>query len=119
MHAEPQIWRDESASCVFGPPVAGSPTAPNEEQGARMFAALRRYEGITDPAAVGELVDESFMPLLEHLPGFIAYYWIDAGDGTMTSLSVFESNDEADKSVESRTTGFVISPRISSRTRPG
>ena len=65
-----------------------------------MFAAVRRYEGITDPAAVGELVDESFMPLLEHLPGFVAYYWIDAGDGTMASLSVFESKEEADKSVE-------------------
>ena len=65
-----------------------------------MYAAVRRYEGIPDPAEAGELVDESFMPLLEHLSGFVAYYWIDAGDGTMASLSVFETKDEADKSVE-------------------
>jgi len=65
-----------------------------------MYAAVRRYEGITDPAEAGDLVDESFLPLLEHVPGFIAYYWIDAGDGTMASLSVFEDKDEADKSVE-------------------
>ena len=55
-----------------------------------MFAAVRRYEGITDDALAGRLVAESFVPLLEHVPGFIAYYWIDAGDGAMASLSVFE-----------------------------
>ena len=65
-----------------------------------MFAAVRRYEGITDPDAAAELVDLSFMPLLEHLSGFVAYVWIDAGDGTMASLSIFESKEEADKSVE-------------------
>src|SRR5262245_43473907 len=65
-----------------------------------MYAAVRRYEGITNPAEVGALVDESFMPLLEHLSGFVAYVWIDAGDGTMASLSIFETKAEADKSVE-------------------
>src|SRR6516164_11857843 len=66
-----------------------------------MYGAVRRYEGITNDAEAGRLVSESCIPLLEHLPGFIAYYWIDAGDGTMASLSVFESKEEADKSVES------------------
>src|SRR5437660_240259 len=46
-----------------------------------MWGAVRRYEGITDPAEAGRRVDESFLPLLEHVSGFIAYYWIDAGDG--------------------------------------
>ena len=61
---------------------------------------MRRYEGITDDAEAGRLVAESFVPLLEGVPGFIAYYWIDAGDGVMASLSVFESREGADKSVE-------------------
>ena len=65
-----------------------------------MYAAVRRYEGITDDAEAGRLVAESFVPLLEHVPGFIAYYWIDAGGGAMASLSVFEDQAGADKSVE-------------------
>ena len=65
-----------------------------------MYAAVRRYEGITDDAKAGHMVGESFVPLLEQVPGFIAYYWIDAGDGTMASLSVFEARAGADKSVE-------------------
>ncbi len=64
-----------------------------------MWAAVRRYEGITDPAEAGRLVDESFIPLLEQVPGFIAYYWIDAGGGVMASLSVYENQAGADESV--------------------
>ena len=65
-----------------------------------MYAAVRRYEGITDDAKAGRMVGESFVPLLQQIPGFIAYYWIDAGDGVMASLSVFEDREGADKSVE-------------------
>ena len=64
-----------------------------------MWAAVRRYEGITDPAEAGRLVDEGFIPLLEQVPGFIAYYWIDAGGGVMASLSVYENQAGADESV--------------------
>ena len=65
-----------------------------------MYAAVRRYEGITDDVEAGRLVGESFIPQLEHVAGFIAYYWIDAGDGVMASLSVFEDKAGADASVE-------------------
>ena len=65
-----------------------------------MYGAVRRYEGITNDAEAGRLVGESFVPLLEKLPGFIGYYWIDAGDGVMASLSLFETREGADKSVE-------------------
>jgi hypothetical protein len=64
-----------------------------------MYAAVRRYEGITDDAEAGRLVGESFIPQLEHVQGFIAYYWIDAGDGVMASLSVFDDKAGADESV--------------------
>jgi hypothetical protein len=64
-----------------------------------MWAAVRRYEGITDDAEAGRLVGESFIPQLEHIPGFVAYYWIDAGNGVMASLSVFEDQAGADESV--------------------
>ena len=55
-----------------------------------MYVAVRRYEGVTDPSEAGRLVEEGFVPLISELPGFIAYYWVDAGDGVMISTSVFE-----------------------------
>ena len=64
-----------------------------------MYAAVRRYEGINDDDEAARLVRDSFMPQLEKVPGFIAYYWIDAGDGVMASLSVFEDKAGADESV--------------------
>jgi hypothetical protein len=64
-----------------------------------MYAAVRRYEGIKDDAEAARLVGESFVPLLENVRGFVAYYWIDAGEGTMASLSVFDDKAGADESV--------------------
>jgi hypothetical protein len=64
-----------------------------------MYAAVRRSEGIKDDAEAARLVGESFVPLLEKVNGFVAYYWIDAGDGTMASLSVFDDRAGADESV--------------------
>jgi hypothetical protein len=58
-----------------------------------MYVAVRRYEGVTDPQKAGQLVDEGFVPLISELPGFVAYYWVDAGDGVMISTSVFEHKD--------------------------
>ena len=65
-----------------------------------MYAAVRRYEGITDDVDAAHRVGESFVPLLKEVQGFIAYFWIDAGDGVMASLSVFENKDGADESVK-------------------
>ena len=75
-----------------------------EQKELPMYAAVRRYEGIIDDDEAARLVGDSFMPELETVPGFIAYYWIDAGEGVMASLSVFE-----DKS-RSRRVGEVRAP---------
>lgn len=64
-----------------------------------MYAVVRRYEGVTDPAEAGRRVDEEFVALLRRVPGFVAYYWIDAGDGTMVSTSVFDDRAGAEESV--------------------
>ncbi|MEU6092693.1 hypothetical protein ABZ865_39190 [Streptomyces sp. NPDC047085] len=71
-----------------------------------MYAVVRRYEGVTDPAEAGRQVDEGFVPLLRQVPGFVAYYWVDAGDGVMVSTSVFEDRAGADESVR-RAADFV------------
>ena len=63
-----------------------------------MYVAVRRYEGVTDPRKAGQLVDEGFIPIISEMPGFVAYYWVDAGDGVMISTSVFEHKEAEEES---------------------
>jgi hypothetical protein len=65
-----------------------------------MYATVRRYEGVTDPAEAGRRVAEGFVPLIKQIPGFVAYYWVDAGGGLMASTSVFEDRAGAEASTE-------------------
>ncbi|MFJ3828200.1 hypothetical protein OG444_23425 [Streptomyces sp. NBC_01232] len=65
-----------------------------------MYAAVRRYEGVTDPAEAGRIVDEGFVPIMRQVPGFVAYFWVDAGGGVMVSTSVFRDRAGADASIE-------------------
>lgn len=58
-----------------------------------MYAVVRRYNGVTDTEEAGRRVQEEFVRILRGVPGFVAYYWVDAGDGVMLSTSVFQ--DEA------------------------
>ena len=65
-----------------------------------MHAILRRYEGVESSRTV-ELtrkVDEELIPKLKELPGFSGYYLIEAGNGVMTSISLFDTAEQADKS---------------------
>ena len=55
-----------------------------------MYVAARRYEGVTDPQKVAQLGEEGFVPLISEMPGFVAHYTLDAGDGVMVGISVFE-----------------------------
>jgi hypothetical protein len=55
-----------------------------------MYVAVRRYEGVTDPQKAAQVSQEGFVPIISEMPGFVAYYWVDAGDGVMVSTSVFE-----------------------------
>ncbi|GGQ70941.1 hypothetical protein [Streptomyces flaveolus] len=71
-----------------------------------MYAAVRRYEGVTDSAEAARLVNEGFLPLLHQVSGFVAYYWIDAGGGVMVSTSIFQDRAGAEESVL-RAAGFV------------
>ena len=63
-----------------------------------MYVAVRRYEGVTDPRKAGQLVDEGFVPIISEIPGFVAYYWVDAGDSVMVSTSVFEDRSAEEES---------------------
>ncbi|WP_336116290.1 hypothetical protein [Streptomyces sp. PTD9-10] len=64
-----------------------------------MYAAVRRYEGVTDPTEAGRQVNEGFVPLIRDIPGLLAYYWVDAGNGVMVSTSVFQDEAGAHESI--------------------
>jgi hypothetical protein len=44
------------------------------------------------------LVNEGFIPIISEMPGFVAYYWVDAGDGVIVSTSVFEHKEAEEES---------------------
>jgi hypothetical protein len=65
-----------------------------------MYATVRRYEGV-DQSRTDELtkkVDQSLLPRLSKLPGFEGYYLIEAGNGVMSSIGLFDTSEHADES---------------------
>jgi hypothetical protein len=65
-----------------------------------MHATIRRYESV-DQNRESELtkkVNETLMPRLSKLPGFSGYYLIEAKDGVMTSINLFDTSAHADES---------------------
>jgi hypothetical protein len=65
-----------------------------------MHATIRRYESV-DQNRESELtmkVNETLMPRLSELPGFSGYYLIEAKDGVMTSINLFDTPAQADES---------------------
>ena len=65
-----------------------------------MHATVRRYEGV-DQSRTDELtkkVDETLLPRLCKLPGFEGYYLIEAGNGVMSSIGLFDTSAQADES---------------------
>ena len=64
-----------------------------------MFAAIRRYH--TDPDSVDEVarrVNEEFVDIVSDMPGFVAYFVLNAGQGEIGSVSVFEDQQSAEES---------------------
>ena len=58
-----------------------------------MHATIRRYEGV-DTTRTNEVtgkVNETLVPQLRKLPGFAGYYLIEAGNGVLSSLGLFET----------------------------
>ncbi len=64
-----------------------------------MYAAIRRYH--TDPDSVDEIarrVNEEFVDIISDMPGFVAYFALNAGQGEVGSVSVFEDQQSAEES---------------------
>ena len=65
-----------------------------------MYTSIRRYT--TDPNDAAEIINlvqqGNINELIGGIPGFIAYYMIDGGGGTVATVSVFEDQAGADQS---------------------
>ena len=90
-----------------------------------MHATIRRYEGVdvTRMNEVTSKVKETLVPQLRELPGFAAYYLIEAGNGVVSSLGLFETSEQADESTkvvakwitdENLSTAIPNAPKITS-----
>ena len=62
-----------------------------------MYVAVRRYEDVRDAQKVAK-VAKDFVPIISEMPGFVAHYFVDAGDGVMVATSVFEHKDAEEQS---------------------
>jgi Antibiotic biosynthesis monooxygenase len=60
-----------------------------------MHTVIRRYEGAGDSAEVCRRAVEEFAPMLSDKPGFQGYWAVDAGDGVMATITVFETEEAA------------------------
>ena len=65
-----------------------------------MYISVRRYNNVVSVSEVCSKVAVSFVPLLQKSPGFIAYYAVDGGDGTMATISMFSTEQMAVESNE-------------------
>jgi hypothetical protein len=63
-----------------------------------MHLSVRRYENVSNPSGLARQVNETFTPLISAIPGFIAYYFTDAGSGTVVSTSIFRDKAGAEES---------------------
>ena len=65
------------------------------------YSVMRRYRIDENNAAeIVRRAQAGFVPLVRQLPGFAAYAMLDAGDGTLVTLSGFRDAASADRSTQ-------------------
>jgi hypothetical protein len=67
-----------------------------------MHATISRYDGV-DTTRMNEFVskvNQTFVPQVRELPGFTGYFLIEADNGVVSSLSLFETPEQADQSTK-------------------
>ena len=63
-----------------------------------MYTTVRHYEGVTDMDAVVQEIKEGFLDSIRQVPGFVDYSVLDAGGGTLVTISVFEDRSGMEES---------------------
>jgi hypothetical protein len=65
------------------------------------YGVLRRYQ--VDPKNLDKVIDSArsgFLPLVTHLPGFASYSMLDAGKGTLVTISGFTAPSGSEESTK-------------------
>jgi len=63
-----------------------------------MYVSIRRYENVPDLTGLLRDIELEFAPLLHKMPGFMAYYAVDSGAGSMATVTVFSTAAMAEES---------------------
>ena len=64
-----------------------------------MHASIRKYRiGTGAVPALVVRVEDGFVPIIGKLPGFVSYMVVDAGDGVVASVSIFDTEEAAEQS---------------------
>jgi hypothetical protein len=64
-----------------------------------LHVTIRRY--VTDPKNVSEIIRRvriEFVPIISKMPGFVSYALLDAGNGTVASITTFQDKSGAEDS---------------------
>ena len=61
-----------------------------------MYVAIRQYGLLTNEPVEDVLrgIREGFIPIIRNAPGFLSYYALDSGSGTLTTIIIFEHRAE-------------------------
>lgn len=66
-----------------------------------MFASVRRYQlGKDWDDEFTRQLQDGFIPLISDAPGFVAYYSVDIGNDEVISVSIFDTQEDAERSIE-------------------
>jgi hypothetical protein len=62
-----------------------------------VYGAIRTYR-VTDAEELARRVRDEFVPMVRDVPGFIAYYIVDDGGGTISSVTICEDREGVEES---------------------
>ncbi len=78
-----------------------------------MYMSVRRYTTSGPTNMIARIVTQGFVPIISDAPGFIAFYVVDGGDGSLASVSIFA--DQAGAEASSRLAAGYVAENLANR----
>ena len=69
-----------------------------------MYTVIRRYQGVQDTDEVARRAVAEFAPTLRDQPGFQGYWVVNAGNGVLSTITSFETEEAAAESTAAAAT---------------
>jgi hypothetical protein len=77
------------------------------------YMSVRRYTTSGPISVIVRIVTEGFVPIIRDAPGFVAFYVVDGGNGSLASVSIF--TDQAEAEASNRMAAGYIAEHLASR----